>query len=238
MTGSAADRECAADIAIASRILARHGIVDAFGHCSIRHPSLPDSFLISRSMAPANVTPDDVMALDLDGAPLAGDDRKPFLERFIHSALYRARADIGAVVHSHSMAVIPFGLVKEVPLRAAYHMGAFLGEGVPVFEIREHAGHACDMLIRNPALGDALADTLGESSAALMRGHGVTVVGRDIRQAVFRAIYLDANARIQAQAMQFGAPNFLTGGEAQAAALANDGQIDRAWDLWRSEIDL
>lgn len=228
----------AKDVAIASRILARHGIVDGFGHCSIRHPSNPDHFLLSRSMAPAMVTADDVMTLDSEGSPAPDDTRKPFLERFIHSACYRARADIGAVVHSHAPTIIPFGLVADVPLRAAYHMGAFIGGGLPLFEIRHCAGDCSDMLIRAPALGAALAITLADAPAVLMRGHGITVVGRDIRQAVFRAIYLDTNARIQAAAMQLGTPAFLTEGEARSAAAVNDGQIDRAWDLWCQDGDI
>jgi len=224
------------DLVAASHILARHGVVDGFGHVSMRHPHTADRFLISRSMAPALVTAADIMTLDLDGDPL-DDDRAPFLERFIHAELYRARPDIGAIAHSHSPAVIPFGVVADVPLRPIYHMSAFLGEGAQLFEIRDAAGPASDMLIRDAPLGRALANVLGDAAAVLMRGHGATVVAPTLKLAVFRAVYLELNARMQADAMRLGPVTFLNAAEAANASRANEGQVDRAWQLWRREID-
>ena len=228
--------EVAAILVCASRILAHHEVLDAFGHVSVRHPTLTDHFLISRSMPPAAVTAADVMILQKDGNPAGHESRRPFLERYIHSAIYRARPDVGAVVHGHSPAVIPFSVVRETPLRPIFHMAGFIGGAAPIFEIRDTAGDATDMLIRTPALGNALALGLGDSSVILMRGHGFTCVGEDLKQAVFRAIYLAVNARIQAQATQLGRPCFLSPAEAANADTANHGQIDRAWALWCSQI--
>jgi ribulose-5-phosphate 4-epimerase/fuculose-1-phosphate aldolase len=224
------------ELVLANHILARHGIVDGFGHVSVRHPFQDDCFLISRSMAPALVAADDIVVVDLDGVA-RGDDRPLFLERFIHAELYRARPDLGAIVHSHSPSVIPFGVVANVPLRPIYHMSAFLHDGVPLFEIRDTAGEQSDMLIRDATLGKALATALGEAKAVLMRGHGSTVVGSTLRLAVFRAIYLEINARLQANAMQLGPVTFLNAAEAMNASRANEGQVDRAWQLWQHEVD-
>lgn len=220
----------------ANHILAHKHIVDGFGHVSARHPANPARFLISRSMAPALVRNEDIMALDTSGEPCDGDTRKPFLERFIHAAIYHARPDVGAIVHSHSAAVIPFGVVRGTPLRPVSHMAGFLINQAPVFEIREAAGEASDMLIRTPSIGAALARRLGDSAVILMRGHGSTAVGRDIREAVFRAIYLEVNAKIQSEAMHLGPVTYLNAAEAANIDAAHAGQLDRAWDLWRREI--
>jgi ribulose-5-phosphate 4-epimerase/fuculose-1-phosphate aldolase len=224
------------DLVTANRILFNRGVVDAFGHVSVRHDRFPDRFLMARNLAPAQVREDDVMAFALDGTPLGGDERRPTLERFIHGSIYRARPDVGAVVHSHSAGVIPFGIVSGVPLRAVCHMSSFLGEGIPVFEIRDAAGVENDMLVRDERLGDALARTLGSSPAVLMRGHGSTAVGKDVREAVFRAVYTEVNARLQAEALRFGAAvTYLSEQEARGATIANQGQMARAWDLWSKE---
>jgi ribulose-5-phosphate 4-epimerase/fuculose-1-phosphate aldolase len=155
-----------------------------------------------------------------------------YLERFIHSEIYRARPDVTAVVHSHSPAVIPFCVVPGATLKPVSHMGGFIGEGAPIFEIRDTAGPTSDMLVRTPALGVALAKSLGAHSIVLMRGHGSTTVGVSLRQAVYRAIYAESNARLQAEALHLGAPIYLTRAEAEGAARANDNNMDRAWDLW------
>jgi ribulose-5-phosphate 4-epimerase/fuculose-1-phosphate aldolase len=220
----------------ANHVLARQQIVDAFGHASVRDPSDPSRFLISRSMAPALVAAADIMSCDLCGAPHADDPRKPFLERFIHAAIYRARPDVGAVVHSHSHGVIPFGIVPTAPLRPAFHMAGFLAKPPPVFEIRDTAGEGSDMLIRTLSLGEQLARSLGDATVVLMRGHGSTAVGKDLPEVVFRAIYLEANARIQSEAMRLGTPVYLNQLEAERAAAANAGQVNRAWELWCREV--
>ena len=230
-----ADPALIAELVLANHILFRQGVVDGFGHVSVRHDRDPGRFLLSRSMAPALVTPDDIMTFDLDSVPVEARGRAPYLERFIHGEIYRARPEVAAVVHSHSPAVIPFG-VSPVTLRPVSHMGGFLGEGAPVFEIRDAAGPASDMLIRDQALGAALARTLGGAAVALMRGHGSVAVGASIRHAVFRAIYTEMNARIAAEALRLGPVTYLTPEEAANVAAVNDRQLDRAWDLWALEV--
>jgi len=220
------------DVVDANHILFDQGVVDGFGHVSMRHPLRPDRFLLARSMAPALVAADDVLVFDLDGAPTAAEGRAVYLERFIHGEIYRARPDVVAVVHSHSPAVVPFSVVRGTRLRPVCHMCGFLGAGTPVFEIRDVAGRGSDLLIRDARLGAALARSLGSGAAVLMRGHGATVVGGSLRQAVFRAVYTEIGARLQADAMRLGPVTYLTDDEAAAAAEANDTQIDRAWLLW------
>ena len=220
------------ELAVANRILAHQGVVDAFGHVSVRHPTLPNHFLCARSMAPAQVTAADIMLFGPDSEPV-GDDRRPYLERYIHGEILNARPDVHSVVHSHSPSVIPFGIVKGATLRPVYHMSGFLGAGAAHFEIRCCGSDATDMLIRDRRLGAALATSLGAGSTVLMRGHGSTVVGSSIRLAVYRAIYAEMNAKLQCQAMTMGGEVvFLTEAEAHAAASMNEGQLDRPWNMW------
>jgi ribulose-5-phosphate 4-epimerase/fuculose-1-phosphate aldolase len=222
------------DLVIANHILAKHGVVDGFGHVSVRHEQHPDRFILARNIAPALVTLDDLLEFDLDGNPVAPDGPRVYLERFIHSEIYRRRPDVVAVVHHHSPSVIPFG-VTGAALRPIYHMSGFLGAGVPVFDIKCDAGDT-DMLIRTPALGVAHACCLGDGAATLMRGHGATVVGGSLQQAVYRAVYMEMNARLQSDAMRLGDVTYLTQAEAQLAAATIDGQVQRPWELWVREV--
>ena len=224
------------DIVTANRILYHQGVVDGFGHVSVRHDKQSDHFLLARSMAPGLVTSSDILTFDLDGNTASDDKRTPYLERFIHGEIYRKRPDVMAIVHSHSPCVIPFGVVSGVPLRAVCHMSGFLGAAAPIFEIREVAGPANDMLITDQKRGAALAQSLGESAVVLMRGHGSTVVGTSLRQVVFRAIYTEVNARLQTEAIRLGPVTYLNEFEAEKASAANDGQINRAWDLWKTQL--
>jgi ribulose-5-phosphate 4-epimerase/fuculose-1-phosphate aldolase len=227
----APDPTLVADLVAANRILFDQGVVDGFGHVSARHDKDPNRFLLARNMAPALVAAEDIMEFDLDGNAIDARGRSVYLERFIHAEIYRARPEVRAVVHSHSPAVIPFG-VSNVPLRPIYHMSGFLGTGVPVFEIRD-AEPGSDMLIRSPALGRALTATLGGRPVALMRGHGSVAVGDSVRQVVYRAVYTEVNARLEADAIRLGPVNFLTAEEAAAAAKTLDGQLARPWELWK-----
>jgi ribulose-5-phosphate 4-epimerase/fuculose-1-phosphate aldolase len=220
------------DLVAANRILYDQGVVDGFGHVSVRHDKDPNRYLLSRSMAPALVTRDDILEYDLDSVPTDPHGRTSYLERFIHGELYKARPDVIAIVHSHSPAVIPFA-DTAVPLRPMNHIAGFLGSGVPIFEIRDTAGPATDMLIRNPSLGHALAAVMGNHSVALIRGHGSVAAAQSIRHVVFRAVYTEVNARMQAEAMKLGTPTFLNTEEAAAAAKTNDGLVDRPWELWK-----
>jgi ribulose-5-phosphate 4-epimerase/fuculose-1-phosphate aldolase len=220
------------DLVAANRILYDQGVVDGFGHVSVRHDKDPNRYLLSRSMAPALVTRDDIMEYDLDSTPVDPHGRASYLERFIHGELYKARPDVIAIVHSHSPAVIPFA-DTAVPLRPMNHIAGFLGAGVPVFEIRDTAGPATDMLIRNPSLGHALAASMGDHPVVLMRGHGSVAAAQSIRHVVFRAVYTEVDARMQADAMKLGTPVFLSTEEAAAAAKTNDSLVDRPWELWK-----
>jgi ribulose-5-phosphate 4-epimerase/fuculose-1-phosphate aldolase len=218
------------ELVVANHVLAARGILDGFGHVSIRHETRADRFVIARSMAPALVTLSDLVELDLDGEAVEPDQPGSYLERFIHSEIYRLRPDIRAIVHNHSPSVIPFG-ATSVKLRPIYHMSGFLGAGVPVFDIRVCAGET-DMLVRTQALGAAHARCLGDCAATLMRGHGATVVGTSLPQVVYRAIYMELNARLQSDAMRLGEVEFLSEEEARLAAQTNDGQVQRPWQLW------
>ena len=218
------------ELVAANRILFDQGVVDGFGHVSLRREG---GFLLARSMAPALVTEADIMRFDLEGNALGGDARTPYVERFIHGEIYRARPEVMSVVHSHSPCVIPFGVASGVPLRAICHMSGFLGSATPVFEIRATAGPASDMLIRDRTLGAALARALGANTVVLMRGHGSTTVGASLRQAVFRAVYAEVNARLQMEALRLGEVTYLSEGEARMASAMNDVHLDRAWELWK-----
>ena len=226
--------ELVADLVVANRILYDQAVLDGFGHVSVRSADDPERFLLARSMAAGLVTAEDILEFDLDGAPLDARGRAVFLERFIHSEIYRARPDIQAVVHSHSPNLVPFG-ATPVRLQPLYHMTGFLGEGVPVFEIRKVAGEETNLLITDGRLGNALARTLGGGSAALMRGHGSVAVGLSLQQAVYRAIYMELNARLQAEAMRLGKVNYLTPEEARAGAAVNDRMLERPWELWKRQ---
>jgi ribulose-5-phosphate 4-epimerase/fuculose-1-phosphate aldolase len=224
------------DLVAANRILSEQGVVDGFGHVSVRHNDDDAHFLLARNMAPALVTADDILEFDRDGNPLDARGRAVYLERFIHSEIYKAHPAVRAIVHSHSPAVIPFG-VTDVPLRPVYHMSAFLGSGAPVFEIREAGGPDTDLLIRTPALGAALARRLGDAAVILLRGHGNVVVAPSLPEAVFRAVYTEINARLAAEALRLGQGQvvFLEAGEAQAAAATIRTQIGRPWELWKAK---
>jgi ribulose-5-phosphate 4-epimerase/fuculose-1-phosphate aldolase len=224
-----------AELVLANHILVNQGVLDAFGHISVRSAKNPNHYFISRSRAPALVSADDIMEYDLDDHPIDARGRASYIERFIHSEIYRARPDVQSVVHSHSAGVIPFG-VSDVPLKPISHMSGFLVRAVPVFEIREAGGDETDMLIENASLGAALAKKLGSGSAVLMRGHGDVVVGNSIKLAVFHAIYTEVNARLQAEALRLGKHIvFLNEAEAAKVAAVNDKQVDRPWDLWKSQ---
>jgi len=222
-----------ADLVVANHVLFDQGVVDGFGHISARHDKDPGRFLLARSMAPALVRAPDIMEFELDGTPVAPAGRMPYLERFIHGAIYRARPDVLAVVHSHSTGIIPFGVASGARLQPVFHLAGFLGPQTPVFEIRDFAGAGTDLLVRNDALGTALARTLGDSAVVLMRGHGSTTVGQTIPQTVFRAVYAEVNARLQSDAQRLGPVTFLTTEEAAAAAQTGNGLVGRAWELWK-----
>ena len=225
------------DLVDANHILFHQGIVDAFGHVSVRSGSDPCRFFMARNLAPGNVTAADILEYAVEtGEAVQPDPPRGYLERYIHSEIYQARPDVMAVVHNHSPAVLPFTIARGARLRAACHMGGFLGaDGPPLFEIRDHAGEASDLLIRNRALGAALAASLGQERVVLMRGHGCTVVAESLKVAIYRAVYTEVNAKLLLQALPLGAVDTLTPGEADATRVTNEGQAARPWNLWKQQ---
>ena len=220
------------DLVAANHILATEGIVDGYGHVSVRSPRNKERFYLSRSLAPESVSAADILEYGLDGEPIDPKGKTSYKERFIHSEIYRVRPDVNAVVHCHAPSLIPFGVTK-VPLRPMYHQSAFLAAGVPVFEIRE-AGGMTNMLIETAVLGRALAKTLADKPAALMRGHGAVVVADTIPNVVGRSIYLEINARVQAQAIALGGPiTYIDPEEARKYAASDN--YSRAWELWKKK---
>ena len=238
---SSASAELIEALVDANHILHHQGIVDAFGHVSVRHDRDPGRFLLARNMAPARVQATDILEYDVaTGEALVPNPPRLYLERTIHSEIYKARPDVMAVVHNHSPAVLPFCIARGARLRPVCHMAGFLGgadapDGPLLFEIRDHAGPASDLLIRNRELGAALARTLGNSRVVLMRGHGCTVVADSLPVAVFRAVYTEVNARLLLQALPLGEVNALTSQEADATRITNEAQAARPWDLWREQ---
>jgi HCOMODA/2-hydroxy-3-carboxy-muconic semialdehyde decarboxylase len=224
---------CLRDLVIANRILAREGVVDAFGHISVRHPENPERFLLSRSRAPELITRDDILEFTLDGEPIDLRGHTPYGERFIHGAVLEARPDVNSVVHNHSHEVIPFAVTRTTPLRAIAHTCAVIGADIPTWDIRDRFGGG-DMLVVNMEQGRDLAATLGNRAVALMRGHGCTVAARNIKEAVNAAVYLQVNAKLQMQALQLGEPAYLTPEEVEAmtARQASPLAMDRVWDYW------
>jgi len=223
------------DLVAAYRILADHGVIDAYGHVSMRSDSDPNRYFLARAIAPETVTPDDIMEYDLDSKPIDARGRESVRERFIHGEILKARPDVRAVVHNHSPSVVPFS-VTSVPMRPLFHMAAFIGGGVPNFEIRD-AEKGTDLLVKTPYLGQALAKTLGGHPAALMRGHGSVTVGETLPRAVGRSVYLEMSARMQLQAMLIAGSNgritYIDEAEVKASVPAQE--YNRAWPAWRAK---
>jgi len=230
------------DLIVANQILSHESIVDGLGHISVRHLERPDRFLLGRDLAPSLQTAADLVEYDLEGKAVSATAPVGVSERFIHAAIYRARPDVMSIVHAHTPSVLAFA-VSNIPLRPVYHMatwmlGGTVGGTVPMFEIRKVAG-SVGMLVNNNELGTALAKTLGDRPVVLLRGHGFVVVGPSIPEAVSRSIFLDVNARVQAQAMALGGSvNLLTtvdsgplGG--QSAAPGQPVVYPRSWWYWK-----
>lgn len=229
-----ADRQLTEDLVAANRILAMQEVLDGWGHVSVRHDRDPSRYLLSRSLAPELVTARDILEFDLDNNPVDAKGRNLYTERFIHGEIYKARPDVLAVAHMHASPVIPFGVI-DVPLRPIYHRAAFVALGVPIFEIRDAAGMT-DLLIRNPVLGQALAKSMADKPAVLMRGHGATVVGPSLQRLVGRSIFLAMNARLQAQALALapgGRINYLDPEEARLIEAREGYGLGRAWEAWK-----
>jgi HCOMODA/2-hydroxy-3-carboxy-muconic semialdehyde decarboxylase len=223
------------DLVAAYRILAAHGVIDAYGHVSLRSPRNPQRYYVARSLAPELVKEDDLIEYDLDSRPIDERGRESVRERFIHGEIYKTRPEVMAVVHNHSPSVVPFS-VTGVPMRAIFHMAAFIGDGLPNFEIRD-VKPGSDLLVKDAFLGKALANTLGAKPAALMRGHGAVVVGENLPRAVGRSVYLELSAQLQMQAMALAGPGgkitYLDEAEVKASDPVQN--YARAWPMWRAK---
>ena len=228
------DPKLVEDLVYANRILFQQEVLDGFGHVSVRSDKDPSHFLMARSMAPALVTSKDIMEYDREGEPVDARGRNSYVERYIHSAIYRVRPDVKAIVHSHSPDIIPY-TVTGTPLRPVYHVSAFLRLGAPIFDTEEGFGDT-DMLIRDNKLGDGLAKVLGNSGVALIRGHGFVAVADSTPIVVYRAIYTQLNARVQAEGMKLGTIKYLTPGEAVKAQAIVEATVGRPWELWKSQV--
>jgi len=230
------------DLVVANRILANENILDGLGHVSVRSPQRPDHFFLSRDLAPGLVTAADLVEYDLDGNPVNPKAPQGYRERFLHGAIFKARPDVNAIVHSHMPSVLPFTDVTT-PLRPMYHMASFLLDGAPVFEVRTVQGQI-GMLIDNNKVGAALAQTLGKRTVALIRGHGAVIVGTTIPDVVQNAIFLDVNARVQSQAVALGGniayltPADVAGGNPNPqppAPPGSPGYYTRSWLIWKAK---
>ncbi len=220
------------DLVAAYRILAEYGVIDAYGHVSLRSPSNPKRYYLARSLAPERVQVEDMIEYDLDSNPLDARGRESVTERFIHGEIFKARPEVMAVVHNHSPSVVPFS-VTGVPMRALWHMAAFIGDGLPNWEIRD-VRKGTNLLVGDGVLGASLAKTLGSKPAALMRGHGSVTVGESLPRAVGRSVYLEMSAKMQMQALALSDKvNYLDEAEVKASMPLQD--YKRAWPMWREK---
>lgn len=227
-------KESLDDLIIATKILVNESVIDGFGHVSVRNPMQSDRYFMTRSNFEGFDEKNYIVEFDLDSNPCKHSEIKPSLERFIHGEIYRARPDVNAIVHTHSPALIPFG-VSKTPLQPLYHMCGFLVAGAPIFDIQNKHGMT-NMLIQNSELGCDLASSLGTSAIVLMRGHGATIVGSSLKEAIFRAIYATINAHLQPIAMQLGEPKFLDEEEAIKTDELHQTTLNRPWDYWKSRL--
>jgi HCOMODA/2-hydroxy-3-carboxy-muconic semialdehyde decarboxylase len=220
------------DLVIANRILAKEDVVDAYGHVSIRHPQKPDRYLLSRSLSPEFVTRGDIIEFMLDGQPV-NDSRPPYLERFIHGAIYEARPDVNAVIHSHAEDILPFSISKT-PMCCVAHVASDMGAHVPVWDIAEKFGDETNLLVINMAQGRDLAGKLGSDSVVLMRGHGFSAAADGLLKLVRLSVYLPRNARVLLAAMRLGEFKALSEGELRTRNnfRAGSPEMQRGWEFW------
>ena len=232
MTTPLAAPELLRDLVLANRILANEGVVDAFGHVSIRHPDDPNRFIIARAVGPELVTEDDFQVFGLDGEQASGNADRPYAERVIHGAVYEARPEVMAVCHNHAPSVIPFS-VTGVPLRPISHVAASIGAEIPVWDIADEFGET-DMLVRTMEQARSLARALGGRRVALMRGHGSVVAAPDVRAVTSACVYLERNARLLLQALALGEVRYLSAGEVAQAGETSFASLalDRTWTTW------
>jgi HCOMODA/2-hydroxy-3-carboxy-muconic semialdehyde decarboxylase len=219
------------DLVIANRILANEGVVDAYGHISVRHPTDPGRYFLSCSRSPALVEASDILEFTLDGTCVSRKDAKPYLERFIHGAVYEARPEVYSVVHSHAYEVLPF-TVSSVPLRPVFHTASQMGTHVPVWDIEDKFGDT-NLLVVNMEQGRDLARCLAGDRVVLMRGHGFATGGNSIADVVKTSVYLPRNAQVLMDAVRLGGTvKYLSEGEVATRAKGWNVEIARGWEYW------
>lgn len=227
----AAVAEALSHLVIANRILAREGVIDDFGHVSVRSPADPQRYFLSRSRSPELVTKDDLIQFTLQGEPINQDGRAMYRERALHGAVYMARPEVNAVTHHHARSVLPFSVLPGRTLRPVFHMASVIGHEVPVWDSRPEFGDT-NMLVETLDQGRSMARAMGKERCVLLRGHGATCCGATLREAVFVSIYLKENAELLLNTLPFGEPEYLSPGEIDQtrAMLLSDLAQTRAWD--------
>jgi HCOMODA/2-hydroxy-3-carboxy-muconic semialdehyde decarboxylase len=224
------------EIVTANRILAHHGVVDSFGHVSIRHPDNAERFLLSRARAPEVIVADDIMEFKLTGENMGHEPGKPYSERFIHGAIYEARPDVISVVHNHSPSVIPYSVTDQA-MRPIMHMCAPIDSDIPNWDIRTSFGDRTNLLVTSMEMGRDLARHLGEGTVSLMRGHGSVVVGKSLREVVFTSVYMELNAAMLIRALAMGEVTYLSDGEIETIRRARSGfTFERGWENWCNQV--
>lgn len=229
-------QEACYQLAIANRIVAHEGVIDAFGHVSIRHPGDPSRYLLSRSRSPELVEPSDILEFTLDSKMITQTTEQPYGECVIHGSIYQLRPDVTAVCHHHSVAILPF-CVTRATLKPLIGLGATMGGAVPVWDSRDEFGDT-PMVVTTPEQGLSLARALGSHAMVLMRRHGATVVGASLQDTVFRTIYSHRNAELQLRAASLGEVEPLTPGEAEMAGAYSlrPRPMGRAWEYWTTRL--
>jgi ribulose-5-phosphate 4-epimerase/fuculose-1-phosphate aldolase len=224
-------------VALANRMLANEGVLDAFGHVSMRHPADPGRYLLSRSRSPGLIEAADVLEYTLDSVPVKEPTVSLYAERVIHGCIYEARPDVMAVCHHHAPAVMPF-CIAGVPIVPVFHLGAAGGETVPFWNQRDDFGDT-NLLVVKPEEGRSLALALASHGAVLMNNHGATVVGHDLRELVSRSIFMCQNAEYQLKAQLLGKVTTLTAGETRMASTLNalPNVTNRTWEYWTLRLD-
>lgn len=224
------------ELALANRILAHEGVLDAFGHVSIRHPTDPGRYLLSRSRSPLLIEPDDILEYTLDSEPVKPAKVHLYAERVIHGCIYQARSDVMAVCHHHAPAVMPFCIAGK-PILPVFHLGAAMGEEAPFWDQYTEFGDT-NLLVVKQEEGHSLARTLGQHSAVLMNRHGATVVGGGLKELVSRSIFMCQNAVYQMQALTLGTPDTLRRGEIKLAGALSlmPTVVTRTWEYWSMRL--
>ena len=224
-------------LARANRMIANEGVLDAFGHVTMRHPTDPDRYLMSYSRGPELVQPEDILEFTLDSQIVKPVEMRLYGERVIHGEIYKARPEVNAVCHHHALSILPF-CISGAELKPVYHLGATIGEKAPFWDARDEFGDT-SLIVAKPEEGASLARALGPHWIVLMRRHGATVAGKTLEELTFRTIYTARNAAMQIQAHTLGHVSPLNAAETALAGEYNlrPGPVARAWEYWSVRLD-